>query len=149
MSDKPQKRRSYLRGAMPPDPAITPFDDWLPANQSFYGCFRKPLRCSPSALRLYGVAVRQVIGFLNKPYWLIDADTDLDQAWEYLKNRPIKPSTQSDYYKGVLKLAEYLRLRRRLPKPEKSPDWEFYLGAFPEWLATAVRQHLTHCRRAW
>lgn len=152
MSDQPRKHRPFLRGVSPKDPAITPFDDWLPANQSFLGCFRKWLHaCGYSivSMKLYGVAVRQALGYLNKPYWQIDPQEDLDRVWEHLKSRPITASTLADYHKGLLKLAEYLRLRCHLPPKPKEVNWEYFIGSFPGWLQEDIRALVAHCRRSW
>ncbi len=136
---------------LPKDPAVTPFDEWLPANRSFLGCFRKWLHASGysiAAMKLYGVAVRQALGFLNKPYWQIDPQDDLARVWEHLQSRPIAASTLADYHKGLLKLAEYLRLRRRQPRPEKIIHWGHYIGSFPAWLADPVRSYVAHCQKS-
>lgn len=152
MSPQNAKHRPFLRAVLPKDPAIIPYEDWLPANRDFLDAFCDWLHktgYSLSTMKIYGVATRQVIGFLNKPYWKIEPDVDLPLAWEYLRNRPLAQSTRLDYRKGVEKLGEYLRLRCHTPRPEKAIRWDYYLGSLPDWLAAAVREYVDHCRRAW
>ena len=74
------------------------------------------------------------IGFLRKPYWRIDPDADLVSVHKHLADSDRKPNTCIDYGKGLKKLAEYLRLRRNLPKKEKELPWSSFLK---------------HCQRAW
>lgn len=152
MSAKPRKRRPFQRGAHPPHPAITPYEAWLPANRSFYGDFRNWLfesGYSKSAMKLYGVAVRQAIGFLNKPYWQIDPDADLKRAWKFLQSRPIASSTLMDYHKGIMKLADYLHLRRHTPRKPKEINWRLYIGTLPAWLQEDIHLFIRHCQRNW
>jgi integrase len=152
MSAKPRKRRPFQRIVHPIDPAVIPFDDWLPANRSFLGCFRRWLfesGYSISSMKIYGVAVRQAIGFLNKPYWQIDPEADLERACEFIESRPIAASTRMDYHKGVEKLAEYLRLRCHMPAKAKEIHWGYYLESLPVWLQDDIRLFLAHCQRNW
>jgi site-specific recombinase XerD len=152
MNGSPRKRRHFVRAVLPLDPAITPFDNWLPANRSFFGCFRKWLfesGYSISAMKIYGVGVRQALGFLNKPYWQIDPEADLERAWQFINNRPIAASTRQDYHKGLEKLAEYLRLRCHKPPLEKEIHWQHYLGVLPAWLQEDIHHFIAHCQRSW
>ena len=70
MSGKPYKPRNRA----PNDPAVKPINDWLPANQSIYGRFRRWLKngsYGDSAIAQYGTAARIALGWLDKPYWEI------------------------------------------------------------------------------
>jgi integrase len=146
------QRKVHLKNTLPTDPAVKPFGDWLPANCSFYANFRAWLRessYSHSALNTYGVAVRLALGWLEKPYWQIDPESDLEQVRQHLATRPLTPSTRLEYGKGLAKLAQYLRIRCERSNREKAVNWDYYLGSLPEWLTDAVRTYLIHCRRAW
>jgi integrase/recombinase XerD len=124
----------------------------MPENKGFFQAFRDWLKNAgygESAIALYSVAVRQVMGFLDKPYWVIDPDADLERAREHIWQRCEKPGTRSAYQKGLLKLAEYLRYRSHRPAPPKQLNWGYYLAGLPEWLQSAVRDLHRHCQRAW
>jgi len=152
MKEKIWQHRPYFWGVHQYDPNLQYFRDWPPANKGFMEDFRTWLKdssYSASAVSIYSAAVRQAIGILKKPYWQIDLETDIQTAWEYLQSRPISPATQLDYHKGLLKLAEYLRLRLHKPKPEKTPHWAHYIGLLPDWLAQAVQAYVIHRQRAW
>jgi site-specific recombinase XerD len=151
MTGQPRKRRPFLRGVPPKDPEIAPIDDWPPANRGFLAGFREWLYASGYSIvtmKLYGVAARQALGYLNKPYWQIDPQDDLARVWEHLQARPIAASTLADYHKGLLKLTDYLRQGRRKPRPEKAIHWEYYIGGFPNWLADPLRGYIAHCQKS-
>ncbi len=133
------------------DPALTPFGAWLPANRSFYDCFRRWLKdggYGSAALRIYGAAARLALGLLAKPYWQLVLPDDLDTVRRHLVEH-YAPSTQADYAKGLRKLEAYLRLRcRRSARPDE-PNWPYFVGSLPAWLADDVRAFVAHRRRAW
>ncbi len=84
------QRRPHFKNVIPKDPAVKAFGDWPEANRRFYADFRAWLReCgySHSALNTYGSATRLAIGWLDKPYWEIDPDGDLDRVCVYLVQR--------------------------------------------------------------
>lgn len=148
----PGKRRFHFKSPPLKDPAIQRFGDWLPANRGFYDGFRKWLKAngySDSALKIYGAALRMAIGYLRKPYWMIDPEADLDRVREHLAQSERTPNTQADYRKGLLKLAEYLRLRNHRPKKEKPLPWEYTVGSLSPALLEDVRRYLKHRQRAW
>lgn len=149
---KGQKRAFHFKNIQPADPEVRRFGDWLPENRRFFADFRKWLKDTgygEIALGLYSVAARQIIGYLDQPYWTIDPEADLPRAWEHLSQRPITASTLADYHKGLLKLDEYIRLRcHRPPKPPKI-NWEYYTGSLSGWLQTDIREFLHHCQRNW
>jgi integrase len=146
------KRRPHFKDNLPNDPLVKRWSEWLPVNRGFHECFRKWLQDSSygaSALNLYSVTSRQALGFLNKPYWQINPEADLQKVWEHLQTRSISEHTKLEYHKGLMKLGEYLRLRCHLPSKVKEVNWEFYLGVLPPGLAQGVRMYITHRRRAW
>jgi integrase len=152
MSDKARKRSFHFKNSLPKDPVIKAWDDWLPPNRSFYQDFRMWLKMSSysdSALKIYGVAARQALGFLDKPYWSIDPLADLERFRQHLEKRPISQSSRDCYHKGLKKLAEYLHLRCHKPPQPKAVNWTYYLGLLPGWLAQDVRTFITHCQRNW
>ncbi len=147
-----RKGRPQPRNTLRFDPRIVRFDDWFPPNRGFYAEFRRWLRESSygdSALSIYSVAVRLALGLLDKPYWTIDPESDLQVARDYIVAQYTSAGTRQSYLKGVAKLAEYLRLRCHRPPPEKTLNWDYYTGSLPHWLAEAVRAELAHRRRNW
>jgi site-specific recombinase XerD len=134
------------------DPAVKPFKEWLPVNRSFYGRFRLWLQdagYSQSTLGTYRAAFRLALGWLDKPYWEIDPQADLDRVREYIVTHYDRPSTHKGYLKGIAKLEEYLHFRCHRPRPEKPINWAHYLGSLPGWLADNVRLFITHQSRSW
>jgi len=137
-----------------PDPAVLPFEEWPPANQSFFADFRAWLRAGgygQSALTIYGAAARLALGWLDMPYWELDPAADLDRVREYLAARYDSAGTRRLYDQGLAKLAEYLRLRcgHQPLAPEPPIHWDHYLAGLPAWLAADVRAYLALRRRAW
>lgn len=126
MSEFIRRRKEHYKNIQPKDPAIQAFYDWLPANRSMYGHFRLWLKASSysiSAINIYGVAARQAIGFLQKPYWEIDPDLDLKRVFEYLSRRNITATSLEGYRKGLAKWGEYLYLRQGIKIPQKTIHW--------------------------
>jgi integrase/recombinase XerD len=129
-----------------------PMEAWLPANQDFYTAFRRWLRAggyADSALDLYSVAARLALGWLDKAYWLIDPETDLEQVRAAIAARYERESTRQAYCKGLAKLGEYLRLRCGRPAPEEAVHWDRFVGPLPAWLAAGVREYVAHRSRGW
>ena len=150
--EKSRKRAFHFKNIRPADPEVRRFGDWLPENRGFFDAFRQWLKDTgygEVTLRLYSVVVRQIMGYLDKPYWTIDPEADLLRAWEHLSHRPIAASTLADYHKGLLKLDEYLRLRCHRPPKPKAINWEYYTGSLPGWLQTDIQEFLHHCQRNW
>jgi integrase/recombinase XerD len=134
------------------DPAIKPIREWCSANQGFYARFRCWLRdggYSDSALALYGVAARLALGQLEQPYWLIDPEVDLDRVRAYVKSHYDSAGTRQAYFKGLAKLADYLRHCCQRPAPPKEVNWYRYLEPLPDWLASDVRTYVQHQSRGW
>lgn len=143
MKEQLRKRKAHFKNNLPRDPQVKRFGEWLSDNRAFYADFREWLmRCSygEAALNLYGVAARTAIGYLDKPYWTIDPQEDLERVWRHLQERPLSEGTKRDYHKGVKKLAEYLRLRCQRPSREKPIHWERYLASLPPNLKEAVQE---------
>ncbi len=89
------------------------------------------------------------IGYLQKPYWTIDPEADLERVREHLAGSYRTPNTQADYRKGLLKFGEYLRLRCHRPKKEKELPWKYTTGSLSPELQNGIREFLVHCQRAW
>lgn len=145
-------RRPHFKNMPLKDPAIERFGEWSAENVGFYKDFRAWLRengYGKSALNLYGAAVRTAIGYLRKPYWTIDPETDLARVKEHLAHSQRAPATRSEYGKGLKKLDAYLRLRRHLPKQEKELPWDYTIGSLSPALQEQARAFLKHCQRAW
>ena len=151
-ADKPRKRAFHFKNIRPKDPAIKAIGAWSFENRGFYASFRDWLKdsgYSRSALNLYSVAVRQTIGLLDKPYWQIDPESDLQKAEAYFMQRSLTEGTQSCYHKGLSKLGEYIRLRNHKPLRTPQVNWERYLEAIPAWLQEDVRGHIRTCSWNW
>jgi len=146
------RRRFHFKDKLPQDPALRRWSEWLPENCTFYAAFRQWLNqtgYSSSALGIYGCAARQMIGLLDKPYWTFDLDADPERVRQYWQTRSLSPHTLAEYYKGLLKFVEYLRLRLEQPAAPKLIHWECYLGGLPAWLQDALRGYIAHCQRSW
>jgi integrase len=146
------QRRFHFKNTTPTHPAVKHLRDWLPANVGFYADFRRWLKgggYGDSTLNIYGVAARLALGLLDKPYWLIDPQVDLEQVRTHIATHFSSKSTCGSYFKGLAKLAQYLYLRCHRPEPKRSINWNYYLDSLPTWLAKDVRAYIVHCRRAW
>jgi site-specific recombinase XerD len=146
------RRFASLKNVQPRDPALKSLSGWLPANKGFHQNFLDWLKAtsfSPSTINTYSVASRYAFGLLDKPYWLVDPDEDLKTVNEWLKTRPITPATLDCYRKGLVKLAEFLRLRCHKPIPAKEINWEYFTGPLPGWLQEDVRRLVDLCGRNW
>jgi integrase/recombinase XerD len=147
-----KKRPFHFKNNLPADPAVRRFGDWSHENRDFHQAFRNWLKetgYGEAAINLYSVASRQAIGFIDKPYWIIDPEADIESAWQHLCARPISSNTLADYHKGLRKLADYLRLRCHQPPKAKPIRWEYFTGSLPEWLQADIRDYLHHCQRNW
>ena len=146
------RRRFHFKSPLLKDLAIQRFKEWLPVNQAFYGSFRLWLKDNgygESTLGIYGAAMRMAIGYLRKPYWSIDPDADLERVRLHLSHSHRTPLTQSDYNKGLHKLAEYLQLRCHRPPRQKEIPWTYTIGELSPELQEQVRNYLKHRQRAW
>ena len=131
--------------------AISPITDWPVANQRFYADFRRWLRdggYGDGSLRLYGIAARMALGFLNKAYWMID-DADLERVRVHTVATYQSTGTRGTYRKGLAKLAEFLQHKCHRKAPQRTVNWDHYVGSLPDWLADDVRAYVAHRRRAW
>lgn len=152
MTKSTGQRRHHFKNHVPKDPAITPFAEWLPCNQSFHKGFYQWLKqggYGPTALNTYLVASRLALGYLNRPYWHLDPDTDLEKVRAYLQTTPFSVSTQREYGKGLKKLAEYVCLRQNRPSRARPVNWPHHLEGLPAWLAEHVRDFVAHKRKGW
>jgi hypothetical protein len=119
------KRPFHLKNRIPTDPDVKPIAEWVEGNEAFYRAFRVWLRdggYGPSALSTYGTAARIALGWLNKPYRVIDPEADLDRVRLYIATRYPSAATQETCRKGINKLAEYLRYRCHREEPERQPN---------------------------
>jgi integrase/recombinase XerD len=146
------QRRHTFRNTKPRDPAITPFAFWPFPNRSFHQSFQQWLKSggySPSSLNAYSVAARLALGYLNKMYWAIDPNADIEIVQEYIERHYASRSTRQEYGKGLCKLAEFLRLRQDKTDAPRTVNWGYYLNGLPEWLADKVREFIAHLQKGW
>jgi site-specific recombinase XerD len=147
-----QRRSTSFKNIPPKDPDQRPWGDWSEANRGFYAAFRQWLADTgygSSAINIYGCATRQALALLDRPYWTLDPQADLDHVWQHWQERPLTSHTRSDYHKGLLKFGEYLRLRNNVPSQPKAINWEHYTGSLPPWLQETIRAYVTHRQHAW
>jgi integrase len=147
-----RKRKFHYKSVQPADPAVKAWKEWLPANRGFYDQFRRWLReggYSRSSIDIYGCAARLALGWLDKPYWEIDPQADIERVCEYIAARYERESTRQDYGKGLKKLAEFLRAKCHRPAPQKQTNWAYFVGALPDWLADDIKEYIRHRQRAW
>jgi integrase/recombinase XerD len=131
---------------------IKPLEAWSAANQRFYEDFRQWLReggYGDSTVYLYSRAARLALGWLDKDYRLVDPQADLESVRRAIATHYDSEATCQTYFKGLAKLAEYLRFRCGWPTPEKQINWDYYLGPLPAWLAADVRAYIIHRQRNW
>jgi integrase len=144
------KRRCHFKNVVTTHPAVTRFGDWSTVNQGFFKNFRQWLEAGGyqfSSLNTYGAAARLALGLLNKPYWTIDPQVDLQTVRDHLAGRSLSAMTKRLYNNGLDKLAEYLCIRCNKPLPEPELNWSYYLDALPAWLGEQVRLYVQHCLR--
>jgi integrase/recombinase XerD len=140
-----------FKNTLPKDPAIQPFGEWLLANQRFYERFRRWLKqggYGTSALNIYGIAARMAIGLIKKPYWQIDAESDLALVKLHVQERFSSPTTRSGYEKGLRKFAQYLDRQHGREKP-KEIHWETYIGPLSSQLQEDVREFIRWKQCFW
>ena len=145
-------RRFHFKSPPLKDLDIQRFKEWLPANQAFYACFRLWLKengYGNAAVRLYGVAARMAIGYLQKPYWMIDSEADIERVREHLAHSQRTLGTQADYGKGLKKLEEYVRWRNHRPSKPKEIAWQSAIGSLSPELQSDVRAYIKHRQRTW
>ena len=129
-----------------------PLKEWSRDNRNFFFSFRAWMKSgnySKSTIHMYSAAVVQALGLLNKPYWRIDPDADLEWFSAYLETRPIRESTRIGYRKGIKKLDEFLRLRCHKEPKRKAVNWDYYVGGLPDWLVEKVKAYIGYRQRRW
>lgn len=152
MDESKRQRRFHFKDIRPKDPEVRRFGEWSQANLGFYNSFRQWLKdtgYSDSSLHLYSVAARYAIGYLDKPYWVIDSGVDMERVRERLQGRQLKAETKNSYQAGLDKFDEFLRLRCHRPLRQKVINWTHYIGCLPQWLAQDVKDFIAHNQRRW
>jgi|WetSurMetagenome_2_1015567.scaffolds.fasta_scaffold15561_2 site-specific recombinase XerD len=149
------QRRHHFKNIRPRDPALTRFGDWPVPNRTFHKAYYHWLKeggYGPTSLTTYSVVARLALGYLNKLYWTIDPEQDLEKVAQYLNKHYSSASTRRVYQVGLKKLAEYLLLRQNKVSRERPVNWGHYLEGLPEWLGEPVREFVAHklkgCRMA-
>jgi integrase len=146
------QRKAHFKSTQPTDPSLKPFSEWPPENRRFHADFCLWLKqggYGAASIHIYGVGARLALGFLGKPAAQIDPEHDLSKVREYLETRPLSPTTLSGYFKGLNKLAQYLRLRQNIPEPEKTVNWDGYFREIPNWLADSIRAFVEQRSHTW
>jgi integrase len=146
------QRKFGYRSIRHHDPAVKPYAEWPSANQGFYNGFRLWLQgagYSQSTLGIYRAAFRLALGLLDKPYWEINPQADLDRVREYIAAHYDSLATRECYLRGIAKLETYLCERCHRPKLKKPINWGYYLDPLPDWLAEDVRAYIVHTSRSW
>jgi integrase len=146
------KRPYHIKNKQPIDPNVTPISHWPPANRGCYHSFREWLKTtgfSDVTVMTYAIGARFVLGFLNKPYWVIDPDEDIAVVWDYLQRTYRDQPRLAHYHKGMRKFAQYLYLCQNRPQKPKQINWQHYLAGLPEDIAGVVRDYIRHSQRNW
>ena len=140
---------------------VKPVQEWSAGNQRFYSDFRHWLwegGYSRSTAYLYGIAARLALGWLDKGYKLVDPQADplaslragLEGVRQAIATHYRSEATRQTYFKGLAKLAEYLRLRSGWPAPQQPQiNWEYFLAPLPGWLAADVQAYIGLRQRDW
>lgn len=139
---------------------VKPVQEWSAGNQRFYNDFRHWLReggYSRSTAYLYGIAARLALSWLDKGYELVDPQADpsaslragLEGARQAIATHYKSEATRQTYFKGLAKLAEYLRLRSGWPAPQPRINWKYFLAPLPGWLAADVQTYIALRQRNW
>jgi integrase len=152
MTPSTGKYRKHFKSTRPTDPQITPFGEWLPENRHFHAdfcCWLKQGGYGASAIHIYCVGARLALGLLDKPIEGIDIEHDFQSVLAHLETRPLASATVDGYRKGLNKLAQYLRLQRGVPEPDKIVNWSSSLGEIPVWLAEPLRTYADQRSRGW
>ena len=150
---RPASKRVFAsKNRLPKDRALLSQGNWPSANLGFYNGFRDWLKTSgysDSAMHIYSVAARLAIGFLQKPYWQIDPELDVDRVMAFVLQKELRPGSLDGYRKGLNKLADYVCLRCHRPKKEKQVDWDGNIGCLTQSLQNDVRRFLEFNQHNW
>ncbi len=146
------QRRHHFKLTTPSDSAVTPLANWPEANRRFFKKFCEWLQMDGyegSTLHHYSVPARLALGYLNKPYWAIHAETDLERVRVHLTQGLLSLSTQQSYCKGLKKFGEYLLAGQEKPVRPRILRWEYHLNSLPDWLCEAIREFIAHRQKSW
>jgi len=146
------KYRFHFKNVRLKDPAIQRFGEWSVANRNFYEHFRRWLKgnsYSRSALSIYGSATRTAIGYLRKEYWQIDPEADIARVIAHLNERPLSPNTRADYRKGLLKFADFVRLKLGHPHRPRELRWAEHIGSLSASLQQDIRDFIQFLQHTW
>ncbi len=113
------------------DPALTPFGAWLPANRSFYDCFRRWLKDGGHGSAAFQDLRRRGSPGPRPPRQALLGSSCFPTTWTPCAAILVEhyaPSTQADYAKGLRKLEAYLRLRCRCSARPDEPNWPYFVG---------------------
>ncbi len=145
-------RRFHFKSPPLKDLAIQRFKEWSEENKGFYGGFRNWLKengYGPSALNIYGAAMRMAIGYLRKPYWTIDPEEDLERVRGHLAKSERTQARRRIIARVCSNLRSIIRLRCHRPKEEKELPWAYTIGSLSPQLQDDMREFLKHCQRNW
>lgn len=152
MDESKRKRKFHYKNRIPSDPQARRFGEWSQANIGFYNSFRDWLKetgYSDSALSIYSVAARYAIGYLDKPYWVIDLDNDLERVKKRLQEQGFAPGTIQSYQSGLDKFDEFIRLRCHRPPKPKVVNWAYHTGSLPQWLTKDIKDFIAFIQQRW
>jgi hypothetical protein len=117
-----------VKNTKPLDPNVQPIGEWTTANRGCYERFRRWMVATglrPCTVQSYAIGARFVLGFLKKPYWVIDPEDDVEQVWEYLQRSFDSPSRLTCYRKGMLKFRQYMAMIQDRPEKPKAINWDY------------------------
>lgn len=122
-------------------PARKPFANFRETNRVFLESFGEWLLLSGyghSTRSSYSVAARNALEFLNKPYWAIRPEIDIERACAHV--------VQKDHLKGLKKFAGFLKEGQPIVQ---RVNWEFHLNGLSETLHEHVRDFVAYRQKNW
>jgi site-specific recombinase XerD len=152
MTKSTGQRRWHIKNVRPRHPGVTPIGRWSSANRNCYADFRGWLQAAgygDSSLQQYCVGARLVFGLIDKPYWVLEPESDLPRVRDFIAEHIPSRRTQEAYRMGMVKLCEFLASRTHRPAGPRALNWTHYLEGTPAWLGEAVKAYLIQSRRAW
>jgi len=146
------KRRYHIKNTRPTDPNVLPIMEWSQDNRECYLAFRSWLQdagYSQSTIQTYLVGARYVLGFLEKPYWDIDPEREIEGAWKDCQEGQAGKAKRESYRKGLHAFRQYLYEVQDRPIPPKPIHWPTYLKGLPGDVTTILYTYIEHRRRKW
>jgi integrase len=125
---------------------------WSRANLHCYAEYREWLKQTHSGQTTvwrYTSAARWVFCLVDKPYWQIDLDVDLAQVQAFIQTHVPSAHTRNIYRLGLVRFAEFLRLKCQIAPPPRVVHWDTFIGCLPSPMAEDVRAFIAQRQAHW